>query len=169
MVHDKKVERIISTFCNLLAGMVVMVNLLCGFMIIRDHLQYRGNILTEADIPLVNKMQAVNFIAQDWKNHSNSTVVPVDYDLGGGKWDWVPEFGKKLTKWYPAVLTQGRSFDYELLRCYGLRNQQEGTQLRSFGNGRYLVTYAFEDPPIVGAGNITNYIFGRLRVSIVEK
>ncbi len=169
MVQDQREERIVGALCNLLAGIFVIVNLLCGWMIIRDHLQYRGNILTEADIPLVEKMQAVSFIAKDWKSHSNSTIIPVDYDLGGGRWDWVPEFGKKLTKWYPAVMTQGRSFDYELLRRYGLMNQQEGTQLRIFGNGRYLVTYAFEDPPIVTDGQITHYSFGRLRVSIVEK
>jgi hypothetical protein len=169
MVKSEGAKRIIGRLSTLLAAAFVTVNLLCGFLILRDHLQYRGNVLTEADVPLVNKMHMVDFIANDWKNHSTSKVIPVDYALGGGKWDWVPEFGEKLTKWYPAVMTQGRSFDYELLRRYGLTNQQEGTQLRTFGNGRYLVTYAFEDPPIVSEGQITHYIFGRLRVSVVER
>jgi len=159
----------ITRLSYLLLAIFVAVNLLCGFMIVRDHLQYRGNILSEADIPLVNKEQAVDFIARDWKNHSSSNIIPVDYDLGGGRWDWVPKFGRRLTKWYPAPMTIGRSFDYELLRKYGFVNNQEGIQLRTFGDGRYLLTYAFEDPPQVKAGQIRHIIFGRLRVSIVEK
>jgi hypothetical protein len=163
-----KAEVIINRLSSILLGVFVTANLLCGFMIIRDHLQYRGNILTDADVPLTNKTQVVDFIASDWKNHSSSNIIPVDYDLGG-KWDWVPKFGLKLEKWYPAPMTQGRSFDYELLRRYSLTNQQEGIQLRTFGNGRYLVTYAFEAPPQIESGEISNYIFGRLRVSVVNK
>jgi hypothetical protein len=169
MMTSGRAERIISRLCHISLMIFAAVNLLCGFMIIRDHLQYRGNVLSEADVPLINKMQAVDFIAKDWEKYSSSNIIPVDYDLGGNKWDWVPKFGRKLTDWYPAPMTQGRSFDYELLRSYGLTNQQEGIQLRTFGNGRYLVTYAFEDPPQIEKGQITHYIFGRLRVSIVEK
>jgi hypothetical protein len=136
---------------------------------VRDHIQYRGNILTDADIPLVDKEQAVAFIARDWKNHSASTTIAVDYDLGGSRWDWVPEFGERLNKWYAAPMTIGRSFDYELLRRYGLKNDQEGVQMRGFGNGRYLLTYAFEDPPQVKTEKFTNHVFGRLRVTTIEK
>jgi hypothetical protein len=138
------------------------VNLLCGLMIIRDHLQYRGNALTEADVPLTDKMQVLNFVTSDWKIFSNSNIIPVDYDLGGEVWDWVPEFGLALTPWYPAPMTTGRSFDYELLRQYGLSNYQEGVQLRAFGTGRYLITYVFEDTPQVAGAHIASYIFGRL-------
>ena len=166
---EGRIGDMITGLSYLLLAMFVAVNLLCGFMIVRDHLQYRGNILSEADIPLVSKEQAVDFIARDWVNHSRSKVIPVDYDLGGGRWDWVPKFGRRITKWYPAPMTIGRSFDYELLRKYGLANSQEGVQLRTFGNGRYLLSYAFENPPQVKAGQITHIIFGRLRVSIVEK
>ena len=147
----------------------ISVNLVCGFMVVRDHLQYRGNILSEADVPLTDKMQVVNFIASDWGEYSGSEIIPVDYNLGGGKWDWVPGFGDKLNHWYTAPMTQGRSFDYELLRGYGLKNRKEGIQLRNFGDGRYLVTYAFENPPQVLNSRTTHYYFGRLRVSIVEK
>lgn len=138
-------------------------------MIIRDHLQYRGDALTEADIPLTDKMHAIDFIADDWKGNSDSDIIPVDYHLGGGIWDWVPDFGSRFSRWYPAPMTEGRGFDYELLRRYGLKNQQEGIQLRTFGNGRYLVTYSFEDPPQIETGQVRHFIFGRLRVSIVDK
>jgi hypothetical protein len=168
-IRSAKAGQSLDLLAGISLAVFVTVNLLCGFMIIRDQLQYRGNILTDADIPLVNKMQAVDFIASDWKNYSGSKIIPVDYDLGGGKWDWIPKFGKKLTKWYSAPMTIGRSFDYELLRRFGLTNEQEGIQLRTFGNGRYLVTYAFENLPQVANGQVRHYIFGRLRVSVVDK
>ncbi len=60
--------RVITGISYFLLGLFVTVNLLCGFLIVRDHLQYRGNILTEADVPLVDKEQAIRYIAQDWKN-----------------------------------------------------------------------------------------------------
>ena len=138
-----------------------LVNSLCGFLIIRDYRQYRGDVLTEADVPLIDIMQAIDFIANDWKQkqYSASDIVPIDYDLGGGKWNWVPQFGVALTPWYPAPMTMGRCFDYELLRRYGLTNAQEGIQLRTFGTGRYLVTYTFEDPPQIQGSVITYHIY----------
>lgn len=164
-----RTERIITSISYISLTFFSVINIACGFLIVRDHLQYRGDVLTEADVPLIQKRQALDFIIADWKKHSGSNIIPVEYDLGGGVWDWVPEFGNKLLPWYPAPMTEGRSFDYELLRRYGLTNQQEGIQIRSFGDARYLVTYAFEDPPQVRGGKIDHYIFGRLRVSILEK
>jgi uncharacterized membrane protein len=162
-------EKAITHTANISLILFGVVNLLCGFMVIRDHLSYQGNVLTEADIPLPHKMQAVDFIASDWKKHSTAKIIPVDYALGGGVWDWVPEFGISLTQWYSAPMTMGRSFDYEFRREYGLTNYQEGVQLRTFGSGRYLITYAFEKPPQIDGARLSNYIFGRLRVSIVER
>jgi len=162
--------KIISTLTYTSMVIFSVVNLICGLMIVQDHLQYRGDALSEADVPLVNKMQAIDFIANDWMKTSESNIIPVDYDLGGGKWDWVPVFGLRITPWYPlSPMTEGRAFDYELLRRYGLTNLQEGTQLRTFGEGRYLVTYAFEQPPQIKSGQITHHIFGRIRVSVVER
>ena len=163
--------RVITGISYFLLTLFVTVNLLCGFMIVQDHLRYRGDVLTEADIPLVDKEQALQYIANDWSRSSSSDTVAIDYDLGGGLWDGISstEPALLLIHWYPALMTEGRGFDYELLRRYGLKNEQEGVQLRTFGNGRYLITYAFEDPPQVKTGRVTNHIFGRLRVTTVEK
>lgn len=169
ITFDTGAGKIITKISYVSLAVFGIVNLLCGFMIIKDYLLYRGKVLTPADVPLINKMEVVDFIANDWKKNSDSAIIPVDYDLDGGIWYWVPQFGNSLTKWYPAPMTEGRNFDYELLRIYGLKNQQEGLQFRIFGNGRYLITYAFEKPPHVAIGSINHYIFGRLRVSIVEK
>lgn len=66
-------------------------------------------------------------------------------------------------------MTEGIGFDYEMLRRYGLKNEQEGIQLRTFGNGRYLVTYAFEELHQIIAANIQEHVLGRMRVTTVEK
>jgi hypothetical protein len=166
-----RAEPVITGISYFLLALFVIFNLLCGFMIVRDHLQYRGSVLTEADVPLADKEQAVRYIADDWSHFSTSHTIPIDYDIDRGVWENISstEPALLLEKWYPASLTEGRGFDYELLRRYGLKNEQEGIQVRTFGNGRYLVTYSFEDPPQVKNGKVTQHIFGRLRVTTVEK
>jgi hypothetical protein len=167
---DSKARKIVFLISRISLTLFGASNLLCGFMIIRDHLEYSGNVLTEADVPLLQKMQVVDFIAKDWKAYSNSNIIPVEYRLGGSKWDWIPEFGQSLLPWYPdAVFTEGRAFDYILKHEYKLINKYEGMQLRPFGTDRYLVTYGFEEEPKIPDKGITHYILGRLRVSIMEK
>jgi hypothetical protein len=139
-----------------------------GIAIVQSHLSYRGDVLTNADVPLVQKMELVDFIAQDWRSTSRADSVPVDYRLGGGQWDWIAEFGHNLDPWYAAPYTIGRAFDYDLLRRYGLKNVQEGVQERSVGQGRYLVTYAFEPEPAQSVSPATHILFGRLRLTITD-
>jgi len=163
-------QTLIHGISFVLLSFFATVNLVCGFMLIRDHLQYQGNIITEADVPLIDKMHAVEFIVDDWKKISNSRTIPVDYALDGQTWGFVPTFGIQLVKWYSAPMTQGRSFDYEFLRRYGFANEQEGIQMRSCDRGRYLLTYAFEDPPQLATNpNVTHHYFGRLKVCVIEK
>lgn len=151
------------------AASFTIVSLMAGWLIIVNNLNYRGNVLSDADVPVVDKLEVTGFIAKDWAAHSSSSQIPVDYDLGGGRWDWVTRFGKAYLKWYPAPYTMGRVFDFQLLRSYGLHNSQEGMQARSFGTGRYLVTYAFEPPPAITGASRRDFEFGRLRVTIVER
>lgn len=152
-------------------GVVVfsIVNVVAGVMIIQAHLKYHGDIHTGADVPLVQIEQAVDFMAQDWYSISDEQVIPVDYQLGGEIWDWTPQFGKSLEPWYPAPYTFGRAYDYELLRRYDLYNLQEGVQTRTFGEGRYLVNYSFDPPPEVDGDLVEAHLFGRIRVTVVNR
>ena len=142
------------------------LSLVIGFAVVRNNLLYKGQLLI-ADVPLLDKVDAVRFIAEDWKSRSSSLQIPVDYDVGGGKWDGIPSFGTRYQKWYPAPYVLGRAYDYLFLREHGLRNSQEGVQLRSFGGGRYLITYAFNRSPVVARYSTRDYLFGRLRVTVV--
>ena len=91
----------------------------------------------------------VDLIAASWKIRSASRNVPVDYHLGGGVWDWAPIICTRIAAMVSSTDDDAPAFDYELLRRHGLTNQQEGIQLRTFGVGEDLVTYAFEDPPTI--------------------
>jgi len=144
------------------------LNIIAGVLLVQAHLDYRGDVLTSADVPLYHIEQAVDFIAQDWISKSDEKTIPVDYQLGGGVWNWIPEYGKSYEPWYPAPFTVARVFDYELLRKYELQNSQEGIQMRSVGEGRYLVNYSFEPPFEIMDRSTSVFLFGRLRVTVVD-
>lgn len=139
---------------------------LAGVGVVRNNLSYRGRLIP-ADVPLVNKMALVDFIARDWQAQSASRQVPVAYDIAGLNWAWIPSFGQTYLQWYPAPYTLGRTFDFLLLREYGLVNTQEGIQLRSLDTSRYVVTYAFAPKPVLASTNVEQHIFGRLRLTVV--
>jgi hypothetical protein len=143
------------------------LSMLVGASIVNDNLHYQGQVLA-ADVPLVDKLRVVRFVAEDWRARSTDPRVPVDYDLGGKRWDYVTSFGREYLKWYPAPYTLGRALDFTLLREYGLANAQEGVQLRSLETGRYLITYSFKKKSRGTAGApMREFEFGRLRVSIL--
>ncbi len=165
-----KVELFRSKIIYSLAAIFAISSAIGGILIVDSNQHYLGKVLSQADAPLTQKNKVVDFIVRDWKTISNDNKIPVDYQLGGGIWDWVPEFGQRLEKWYPAPMTFGRSFDYDLRRRYGLTNSQEGIQLRAFGTGRYLVNYSFKAAPIVDPTySVQYFLIGRFRVTIVDR
>ena len=163
-------KNLIPKISYTLAVAYVLVNLTAGFFMVQSLLDYRGSFLSwsNMDVPLIQKMQAVDFMAADWEKTSNQTSIPVDYRLEGGIWSYISTIGSQYNDWYPAPMTYGRSLDFDLLRRYGLTNTQEGVQPRVFGNGRYLVTYAFEPEPEVPGATLSHVYFGRIRVSVVS-
>ena len=164
----KYLSKVVITITIINVAFFAATSFIGGLLVVQSHLDYRGDFLSSADVPLIQKMQVVDFIAADWKSISNSTTIPVDYYFGNGRWSGITRFGHQLDPWYNSPYTLGRGYDYDLLRRYGLKNLQEGVQDRTFGTGRYLVTYAFQPAPNQLAYPMTNYIFGRLRVSVVN-
>ena len=151
-----------------LAAAFSMANLVLGFQVVQSHLDYRGSVITEADVPLQQKEQVVDFIARDWMSLTDNKKIPVAYNLGVGKWRQVTQGGYTLVGFYPAPYTMGRGFDFELLRRYGLHNSQEGIQDRPLFPNRYIVSYTSKPAPSQAGLNFKEYIFGRLRVSVVQ-
>lgn len=144
-----------------------VTSIAAGLIVVNDHLQYRGSILSQADVPLIQKTDAVRWIANDWRAHSQSRAVPVAYELIG-IWRFLPAYGRLVSRWYPGQMSVGRAFDYELLRRYGLDNAFEGQLERRNEHARYVVSYAFMPRPSYVAASASEHLFGRLRVSVQE-
>ncbi len=142
-IFDRTSKPFLNRATAALSALYISANLILGYQVITSHLNFRGDYLSNADVPLVQKTRVVDFIAQDWLQASGSQTIPVYYDLEG-RWPWINDMGRSMNQWYPAPMTIGRSFDYEFLRNYGLTNSQEGVQIRRQNEDRYIVTYAFE-------------------------
>jgi hypothetical protein len=160
-VFERAAKSFLGWAAAALSFLVVGANLVLGYQVIASHLNYRGDYLSEADVPLVQKIRAIDFIAQDWLGASGSQTIPVYYDLEG-QWPWINDMGDSMNQWYPAPMTIGRSFDYQFLRKYGLTNSQEGVQVRSEDQVVYTVAYAFEHDSVAPAS--CQHVFGRLLV-----
>ncbi len=100
--YPRRLQGILRRFSCISAAIYVVMSMAVGLLIVYENLRYRGPKLTDSDVPIYDKSRLVAFVAEDWKAHSSSLDVPIDYDLGGGRWDWITEFGSAYLKWYPA-------------------------------------------------------------------
>ena len=110
-------------------------------MIYKDHINYRGNILSDADIPLVHKQKIIEIIVEDWNKTSTQKNIEIGYFFTDKRYGWVDKFGEKYKNFYPNVYTRGREYDYILLKSHGIYNKQEGIQHRKKLENQYIITY----------------------------
>jgi hypothetical protein len=144
--------------------------LVIGWGIVQAHLAYRGTVISDSDVTLRDKVDALKWIVQDHRTQGTSREIALLYAFEGGLWDWVDDFGQNVLQWYPsAPLTTGRSLDFELLRHYGIRNHFEGIQLRNSraGEAEYVLSYACRPIPAAQLNRGVNqtHVFGRIRVA----
>ena len=145
---------------------VISINLLLSIFTISDNLTYSGDKLTNADIPLTEKMEVVHFIAEDMSNKGLREGT-ISYQLGGGIWDYIPKHGEKYVEWFPKYpYTIGRVYDYILYSNYSIINKYEGLNDRSFNDSQYIISYIFNAPDIYDENKYTEINFKRLRISI---
>jgi len=144
----------------------IFLNVCLSTFIIYDNLNYRGDKLTEADVPLTEKLEVTTYIAQDM-NSKNLEEATISYQLGGGIWDWIPSHSEKFSSWYPYYpFTVGRIYDYVLYKQYDLSNIYEGTNSRDYEDSQYIVSYIFNTPKLNDIDNYEEILFNRLRISI---
>jgi hypothetical protein len=165
---NQTIDNLMKKMTMLISIIYLFLNIYSGYKISDEHLKYNGRVLTNADVPLVQKEQVVNYIANDWKLKTNSRVIKVSYYLGGGRWDWADSFGENYSMIYPGVYTIGREFDFEFLHSFNLINYQEGIQHRSFKNSKYIVCYNFMPYPINDRLILESKKFGRLMVLVLK-
>lgn len=143
---------------------------------LRDSLRdYRGPEMTTADLPLVDRRRAIDFVASDWEQFSNAgtgvaNAVPIYYAFGAD-WKWIIErYGPVLAQWYSdEPYTVGRAYDWELRRRWGLANQDEGLAqaARAWRGQRYTLSMAGGAVPGFLPASARHFEFGRVRVSLV--
>ena len=139
-----------------------VLNITLSAGIIYDNLNYSGSKLTEADIPLAEKMDVTNFIAEDM-NVKKINSATISYDLGGGIWDWIPEHSETFSEWYPKYpYTIGRAYDYILLNQHSKKNIYEGLNDRNFQDSQYIVSYIFNTEKLDNKDNYKEVRFKRL-------
>ncbi len=145
----------------------IFLNITLSVNLISNSLNYDGDKLTEADVPLVYKIELVDFIGKDSESKPNIEDISISYFLGGGIWDWIPNHSEYFSKWYPDYpFTIGRAYDYQLLKKYSIKNSYEGLNSRNFKNSDYIVTYKFDQHEVIGDENYTHHYFGQLRLSV---
>lgn len=137
----KALGKIFKLLNSVSLTVLFLINSLFLVSLYDDYKSYNGNVLSSSDIPLIYKIQVVDFIYEDLNKREDTSVLNVYYDLGGNSFDWIPGFGDNLTPYYDAPYTLGRIFDLLFYKKYGLKNLQEGIQYRRLTNVDYILTY----------------------------
>tara|TARA_B100001248_G_scaffold247337_1_gene218729 strand:- start:179 stop:1894 length:1716 start_codon:yes stop_codon:yes gene_type:complete len=157
-------NKYLKFFTLTLLATFIAVNLCGGYFVYNDHKDYKGNILTDADVPLIQKQEAIEYIVEDWRKNSNDEIIKVGYGFNDKRYSWVNRFGEKYEKYYPGVYVRGREYDYILMRSYNLKNNQEGIQNRSIVDNDYIITYNVSNPPVQKENIILLKEIGRLNI-----
>ena len=93
----------------------LFLNMLFTYSNYSDNLNYDGERLHNSDVPGNQKIEVIEFIANDWKNFSGFskyTCFHCAFDQLEWKY-WITEFGDKITPYYKSPFTHGRAFDYK--------------------------------------------------------
>jgi hypothetical protein len=140
----------------------IFLNILTSFYLRSDYLNTQSSFLSEADESLIYKQEIVDFIAT-----KTDKEVSIYYDLGGGIYDWIPEFNDKnySTGYYLNSFSLGRDFDYLFKKKFNIDNSQEGNLYRVFQDTDFYISYIFEEFPNNIYNNYKHYQFGNFRVT----
>ena len=72
-------NKYLKFFTLSLLATFIAVNLCGGYFVYNDHKDYKGKILTDADVPLIQKQQAIEYIVEDWRKNSDDEIIKVGY------------------------------------------------------------------------------------------
>jgi hypothetical protein len=154
-----------QNFFKTIGAIFIGINVFLTFLVVDEALNYNGNILTESDVPLKNKIEVTNFIASQVDINSDNEVS-ISYFLNG-IWGWIPEHSEVFSEWYPEYpFTIGRFFDYQLLNNHSIINSLEGKNFRDYSDSQFIVSYSFDEVNFLDNTLYEHFYIDRLRVSI---
>ena len=82
-----------------LFSVFIILNLSLSHSVFTDHINYDDFRITNADVPYPNKIEAIEFIVQDWSKFSDSNEIPIYYDFDKvNLYSWITEFGFYITE-----------------------------------------------------------------------
>lgn len=113
------------------------INGVAGISFLYDTLSNKSPIVEANDVPVIQKVQALDLVAKSWKSSSLSLAVPLDYDLDG-VWTLPKTY---FEDYYPGIYTTGIALDYELERKYGLYNYYRGITYRPETGAKYVIGF----------------------------
>ena len=91
-----------------------LVNSLFLGSLYQDYKSYNGNILSNSDIPLIYKIEVVDYIYEDLEKSDSINSLNIYYDLGGDGFDWIPGFGKSLHR----IMKRHIHLEESLICCF---------------------------------------------------
>lgn len=141
LVTSAKFEKYLKFINKTLLLCFISINIIGGHMIYKDYINYKGELFSDDDIPLIHKRETINFIVEDWHKTSKTKNIEIGYFFTDKRYSWVDKFGEKYQNSYPNVYTRGREYDYILLKSHGLYNKQEGVQHRKKLENQYIITH----------------------------
>lgn len=142
-----------------------LLNLILGIQIIENNKSFDTNIKTTIEAPLRDKIEVVDFIANEWISDNNSDHPSIEYNIFVSNMNWFDGHTKDFSRYYsPSPYTEGRLLDYELLKRYKLINLYNQNIEPNF-----IVTNIFETEPQLRDKTLNHYKVGRLRVTKVDK
>lgn len=141
-------------------------NFIAGFYFLYFQYNYKGDVITGADVSIVHKEKLIDYIAEDWKRNGNGGPIPAHFDMAGPHWGFIPSITKKYDKRFNNSYTLGRSMDYMLKKRHNLDNLFEGKVRESTPQGaKYIINYTYQKPV---AGLLKEIRFNRLRLNIMN-
>ena len=162
---ENKSRLVFQNIFKIIGSIFIVINVFLTFLVVDEALNYNGNILTESDVPLKNKIEVTDFIASQVDVNSDNEVS-ISYFLNG-IWGWIPEHSEVFSEWYPEYpFTIGRFFDYQLLNNHSIINSLEGKNFRDYSDSQFIVSYSFDEVKFLDNTLYEHFYIDRLRVSI---
>ena len=124
----KNINKLIKLFISVF----ISLNIFLTFNLKNDYMHTTSTYLSEADESSYYKEQIVDFIGTQLKSD-----LSIYYDLGGGVYNWIPNFNRAYysNDYYKNSFSLGRDFDYLFKKRFKVTNNQESSFKRGiFGN-----------------------------------
>ena len=154
----KNINKLIKLFISVF----ISLNIFLTFNLKNDYMHTTSTYLSEADESSYYKEQIVDFIGTQLKSD-----LSIYYDLGGGVYNWIPNFNRAYysNDYYKNSFSLGRDFDYLFKKRFKVTNNQESSFKRVYLETDFYISYNFESFPDNVYKNFKHYTFGNYRVT----